>query len=109
MAVSRATPLCTDGVSLVPVLRQPNATAHVGSYSQIPRGRLDRGMPGGAATGKMEEQFMGYTVRTTGWRYTEWHPFVCGRARIVCWSLLSRLLLFECSPRVLPPPLLFVC
>jgi hypothetical protein len=49
---SRATRLCTDGVSLVPLLRDPDVAPapHVGAYSQVPRGNASEGMPGGSCS-----------------------------------------------------------
>lgn len=71
---SRATMLCTDGVpSLLTALRDPTAELNPGAFSQIPRDKLVQGMSG--AGGGPHELFMGYTVRTSEWRFTEWHPF----------------------------------
>ena len=39
----------------------------------VPRDKLVQGMSGAGAG--PHERFMGYTVRTSAWRYTEWHPF----------------------------------
>lgn len=79
---SRATMLCTDGASLAPLLLQRTpAVANAApyhdnvAYSQVPRGAAARGMPGGKQVGMVLESYMGYTLRTTGWRYTEWHHF----------------------------------
>ena len=96
---SRATMLCTDGVSLVPYLRgsssssssssnrqQPVPVLHDGAFSQVPRGAVTRGMPGGPMAGLALESYMGYTVRTLGWRYTEWHAFNPEQGVVVNWT-----------------------
>ena len=71
---SRATMLCTDGrPNLVTALHRPSANLSRAAFSQIPRDKLVQGMSG--AGPPPHELFMGYSVRTDQWRYTEWHPF----------------------------------
>jgi arylsulfatase A-like enzyme len=52
-----------DGISLAPVLDDPQATTKEFATTQVHRNV--RGSGG-------LKSFMGYTVRTNGWRYTEW-------------------------------------
>ena len=75
VSTSRATWLCTDGVSAAPSVVGPFPTdpppPNASAYSQVPRGQLVDGEPGNVAG----EHYMGYTVRQPGWRYTEWVAF----------------------------------
>jgi len=61
-----------DGKSLVPLLEDPAATVKPAAFTQHPRppypDRTPRGVP----------ETMGYSVRTTGWRYTEWRNWDTG-------------------------------
>ncbi|HUY33621.1 MAG TPA: sulfatase [Pirellulales bacterium] len=62
-------PADLDGTSLRPLLDDPNADWTKPAYTQV-----WRGPPPGAAgnKGQKREQFMGRSVRTERWRYTEW-------------------------------------
>ena len=55
--------LCTEGVSLLPLVSDPKQEWKTGAFSQFPR----MGMSGNV--------FMGYTMRTEKYRYTEWPNF----------------------------------
>jgi len=61
-----------DGLSLAPLLGDPAATVKPAAYTQHPRppypDRTPRGVP----------ETMGYSVRTAGWRYTEWRDWDTG-------------------------------
>lgn len=61
-----------DGLSLAPLLGDPAATVKPAAYTQHPRpaypDRTPRGVP----------ETMGYSVRTAGWRYTEWRNWDTG-------------------------------
>ena len=72
---SRATELCTDGISLVPALREPTASLQPIAFSQVPRNAAVDGMQGSKVARKLGELFMGYSLRGAHWRYTEWFPF----------------------------------
>eukprot|EP00039_Didymoeca_costata_P009731 m.129677 g.129677 ORF g.129677 m.129677 type:complete len:231 (-) comp14583_c0_seq2:56-748(-) len=69
---ARKIELCTDGASVAPGLRgdekfEPKTAA----YSQVPRGAIIDGEPGNIPG----EIYMGYTLRTEGYRYSEWVGF----------------------------------
>lgn len=55
-----APPAGLQGRSLVPLLKDPRAKWDRPAFTQVTRGNVKTG------------QFMGYTVRTEKWRYTEW-------------------------------------
>lgn len=71
LAESRSTMLCTDGKSAAPLLDDPEQDWSNVAFSQITRGALVNGMH----ANKPEEVYMGYSVRTGSWRYTEWVKF----------------------------------
>lgn len=71
LAGSRSTMLCTDGVSAAPLLEDPEQQWKSAAFSQITRGALVNGMHANLP----EEVYMGYSVRTESWRYTEWVKF----------------------------------
>merc|ERR1712070_77177 len=71
LAKSRATKLCTDGKSAAGLLDAPETVRNGVAFSQIPRGALVNGMSGN----EPQENYMGYSVRTPSWRYTEWRKF----------------------------------
>lgn len=50
--------LCTEGTSLMPLIKQPNKPVKKAAFSQYPR-----------------EGYMGYSIRTDQYRYTEWPVF----------------------------------
>jgi iduronate 2-sulfatase len=54
-----------QGRSLVPLLKDPSAPWDHAALSQVRRGALP-------AAGAAPNLFMGYSVRTADWRYTEW-------------------------------------
>ena len=54
-----AAPTALEGRSLTPLLRNPNAAWNHAALTQVRRGAADN-------------LFMGYSVRTETWRYTEW-------------------------------------
>ncbi|XP_045210728.2 iduronate 2-sulfatase-like [Mercenaria mercenaria] len=49
---------CREGLSILPLLNVPNKPLRVAAFSQYPRGK-----------------FMGYSLRTNRYRYTEWPSF----------------------------------
>ena len=65
---SRGTMLCTDGLSFAPVLAEPATEWKAGSFSQYQRTGNVGAPQASAGIG------MGYSVRTTSWRYTVWVP-----------------------------------
>ncbi|MCI0463696.1 MAG: sulfatase [Gemmataceae bacterium] len=58
-------PAKLHGQSLRPLLNDPAAPGKKAAYTQVTRG-------GAKGKDKAKGQFMGYTVRTERWRYTEW-------------------------------------
>lgn len=63
------TPRDTEGVSLVPLLANPDRSVKSVALTQIPRPAYPRGKP---------PQVMGYSIRTMRYRYTEWCDFKTG-------------------------------
>lgn len=57
----------TDGRSLVPLLKNPNAPWDKPAITQVTRG------PSAAAPKKNQTRSMGRSIRTERWRYTEWN------------------------------------
>lgn len=57
-----------DGTSLVPILKNPSATVKQASFTQHPRPAYYKDHP----------EFMGVSVRTSRYRYTEWRQFDTG-------------------------------
>ncbi len=57
-----------DGTSLVPILKQPTATVKQASFTQHPRPAYYKDRP----------EYMGVSVRTSRYRYTEWRQFDTG-------------------------------
>lgn len=55
--------LCREGMSLIPLIQNPNATWKNASFSQFPRNLNGTNI-------------MGYTIRTDRYRYTEWVKFI---------------------------------
>lgn len=62
-------PLQLEGVSLVPLLKNPHGTVKPVALTQIPRPNYPRGK---------RPQNMGYSIRTHRFRYTEWRDFQTG-------------------------------
>lgn len=62
-----------DGVSLVPILKDPTQSVQEAAFTQHPRpayfDRTDKGVP----------DAMGYSIRTATVRYTEWHDWETGQ------------------------------
>lgn len=67
-----ATPVGIEGVSLAPVLTNPNITVKNAAFTQHPRPAYYDRDPGGAVA-------MGVSVRGAGGRYTEWRDWKSGR------------------------------
>ena len=62
--------LCeVEGVSLVPLLNNPGGSVKPVALTQIPRPAYPRGKP---------PDTMGYSIRSTRYRYTEWRDFKTG-------------------------------
>jgi iduronate 2-sulfatase len=61
-------PASLDGVSLVPILKDPGATVKTGAYTQHPRPAYYKGKP----------EAMGCSLRTLDHRYTEWRDYATG-------------------------------
>ena len=55
--------LCREGMSLVPLMKDPNAKWKTAAFSQYPRN-------------EDKTSIMGYTMRTDRYRYTEWPKFI---------------------------------
>ena len=70
------TPRDIEGVSLVPLLNNPNRSVKPAALTQIPRPAYPRGKP---------PQVMGYSIRAMRYRYTEWRDFQTGsvKARVL--------------------------
>ncbi len=65
-------PQTVEGVSLVPLLSKPDRTVKSVALTQIPRPAYPRGkLP----------KIMGYSIRTTRYRYTEWRDFQTGAVK----------------------------
>jgi len=79
---SRSTMFCTDGTSAAALL-DPDQKGKKTAFSQITRGSLVNGMHGN----RPEEVYMGYSVRTPSWRYTEWVKFN-NKTGVADWSKL---------------------
>ncbi len=62
-------PAGVEGVSLVPVLKDPKAAVKRGAFTQHPRPAYYKGQP----------ETMGVSVRTDRVRYTEWRDFKSGK------------------------------
>ena len=61
-----------EGISLVPLLRDPDAEVKTVALTQTPRPNYPRGKPPGV---------MGYSIRTQQYRYTEWRAFPTGEVQ----------------------------
>jgi iduronate 2-sulfatase len=69
---SLPTPRDIEGVSLVPLLNNPNSSVTPAALTQIPRPAYPRGKP---------PQVMGYSIRSARYRYTEWRDFQTGAVK----------------------------
>jgi len=66
------TPGFVDGVSLRPVLDDPNAAVHEAAFTWHPRPAYPQ---------RADPQVMGYSMRTPRYRYTEWRDFKTGKVQ----------------------------
>lgn len=64
-------PPSVQGTSLVPLLKDPRASVRDVALTQTPRPNYLRG--------KQQPEAMGYSIRTSRYRYTEWRDFSSGR------------------------------
>ena len=77
-----AAPENLQGQSLVPILKDPDATGRGWALTQVVRGGQGGGGKGGkavAAKAAAAKRFFGYSLRTPRWRFTEWDE---GRAGV---------------------------
>lgn len=65
-------PADLEGASLVPLLEDPSAVIKPVALTQTPRPNYPRGK---------DPEVMGYSVRSPGFRYTEWREFASGKVR----------------------------
>ena len=70
--------LCTEGTSLMPLISQPKTPVKKAAFSQYTRGK-----------------YMGYTVRTDKYRYTEWPKFHYHPAYKPDWTILAGVELYD--------------
>lgn len=78
------TALCREGLSLLPLITQPNKPLKLGAFSQFPR-------DGSRAS----NEYMGYTVRTDRYRYTEWPIFTYAPKYEPKWETLGGIELYD--------------
>ncbi|XP_065196694.1 iduronate 2-sulfatase-like [Sycon ciliatum] len=68
--------VCVEGVSVAPLLKDPQQTWKKAAFSQYPRPNSGLTiLPNHTFPKGPGEAVMGYTVRTHQWRYTEWVRF----------------------------------
>ena len=72
-------PANLQGQSLAPILKDTNATGRGWALSEVVRGGGIKRFGASAATGDNVGRFLGYTLRTARWRYTEWNEGKQGR------------------------------
>lgn len=72
-----APPAGLQGQSLVPLLRNPQATGRSWAVTQVTRGAGRSAAP--RQPDAPPERFFGYSLRTSRWRYTEWDEGRQGR------------------------------
>ena len=72
-------PANLQGQSLVPMLKDPNATGRGWALTQVVRGGNFNRQGAAPATGDKGKRFFGYSLRTPRWRYTEWDEGAEGR------------------------------
>ncbi len=72
-------PANLQGQSLVPILKDTTATGRGWALSEVVRGGGFKRGGASAATGDNVGRFLGYTLRTARWRYTEWDEGRQGR------------------------------
>jgi iduronate 2-sulfatase len=68
-----------QGQSLVPLLKDPQATGRGWALTQVVRGGGFRRLGASAAVGDDGQRFFGFSLRTPCWRYTEWGEGEHGR------------------------------
>ena len=72
-------PANLQGQSLTPILKDTSATGRGWALSEVVRGGGIKRFGASAATGDNVGRFIGYTLRTARWRYTEWDEGKQGR------------------------------
>ena len=72
-------PANLQGQSLVPMLKDPNATGRGWALTQVVRGGNFNRQGAAPARGDKGKRFFGYSMRTPRWRYTEWDEGAEGR------------------------------
>ena len=72
-------PANLQGQSLVPMLKDPNATGRGWALTQVVRGGNFNRQGAAPARGDKGKRFFGYSLRTPRWRYTEWDEGAEGR------------------------------
>jgi arylsulfatase A-like enzyme len=72
-------PANLQGLSLVPMLRDPSAPGRGWALSQVVRGGGFKRFGASPAVGDDGKRFFGYSLRTARWRYTEWDEGRQGR------------------------------
>ena len=72
-------PTNLQGQSLVPMLKDVSAVGRGWAISEVVRGGGIKRFGASAATGDKGNRFLGYTLRTARWRYTEWDEGRQGR------------------------------
>jgi arylsulfatase A-like enzyme len=68
-----------QGQSLVPILKDPNAVGRGWALTQVMRGGRPAGRNPANANKPERSGFIGYSLRTPRWRYTEWDEGKAGR------------------------------
>ncbi|KAK6171253.1 hypothetical protein SNE40_019481 [Patella caerulea] len=81
-ADSTGTALCTEGTSMVPLMKDPTREWKTGAFSQYPRNNYT---------------VMGYTLRTDKYRYTEWPEFTMAPDYKPNWNKLYGVELYDHS------------
>ena len=72
-------PANLQGQSLAPILKDTTAVGRGWALSEVVRGGGIKRFGASAATGDNVGRFLGYTLRTARWRYTEWDEGKQGR------------------------------
>jgi iduronate 2-sulfatase len=72
-------PANLQGQSLVPILKDTTTVGRGWSLSEVLRGGGIKRFGASAATGDNVKRFLGYSLRTPRWRYTEWDEGKQGR------------------------------
>lgn len=70
-------PTGLEGTSLAPILADPSVSVKPAAFTQHPRPAYPDRTP------KKQPDAMGYSVRTAGWRYTEWRNWETGAVEAV--------------------------